>query len=100
MASPELEAALLRAVDAGALADSGEFAAAQGVDHQAVVGLLKSLLAAEMITMQVRPVCRGGSGGPARLLVSGGGACHGVRRRSGSVRREPPPACGRAAGRA
>lgn len=50
----ELEAALLAAVDAGQLADSGEWAAAQGVDHLALVGLLKSLIAADMITTEVR----------------------------------------------
>ena len=49
----ELESALLAAVDAGALSDSGDFAAAQNVDHQVVVGLLKSLLAADMITTEV-----------------------------------------------
>ena len=49
----ELEAALLAAVNAGQLADTGDFAAAQNVDHQVVVGLLKSLLASDMITTEV-----------------------------------------------
>lgn len=50
----ELETALLAAVDAaGQLQDSSEFAAAHNVDHQVVVGLLKSLLMAEMVTMEV-----------------------------------------------
>lgn len=53
MASPELEAALLQAVDAGELSDSAQFAAAHNVDHQVVVGLLKSLLAADMIVTEV-----------------------------------------------
>lgn len=51
-ALPELEAAILAAVDAGQLNDSADFAAAHHVDHQVVVGLLKSLLSADMITTQ------------------------------------------------
>jgi hypothetical protein len=51
----ELETALLATIDAtGQLEDSSEFAAAHNVDHQVVVGLLKSLLMAEMITTEVR----------------------------------------------
>lgn len=57
----ELEAALLRAVDAGTLADSAEFAAAQGVDHLALVGLLKSLIAAEMIATEASAAPREGT---------------------------------------
>jgi hypothetical protein len=49
----ELEAAFLAAVGAGQVADSGDFAAAQNVDHQVLVGLLKSLLASDMITTEV-----------------------------------------------
>lgn len=49
----ELEAAFLAAVNAGQLADSGDFAAAQNVEHQVLVGLLKSLLASDMITTEV-----------------------------------------------
>lgn len=54
MSAAEIEAKLLRQVDQdGALADSGDFAAANGWDHMAVVGVIKSLEAAEMITTQV-----------------------------------------------
>ena len=50
-----LETQLLAAIGAqGQLADSGEFAAGANVDHLVVVGLLKSLQAADMITMEVR----------------------------------------------
>lgn len=49
-----LETQLLAAIDAqGQLADSGEFAAGANVDHLVVVGLLKSLQAADMITTEV-----------------------------------------------
>ena len=55
MAAAEIEAALLRQVHQdGGLADSGDFAAANGWEHTAVVGVIKSLEAAEMITTQVR----------------------------------------------
>lgn len=67
-----LETQLLAAIDAqGQLADSGEFAAAANVDHQVVVGLLKSLLASDMITTEVRAA----AGAPQRA------ACRRCRRR-------------------
>lgn len=47
----ELETALLGAVGAGPV-ESGEFAAAQNVPHLQLVGLLKSLQASDMITME------------------------------------------------
>jgi hypothetical protein len=37
----------------GSIADTGDFAAALGVDHLLVVGVMKSLELAEMITVQV-----------------------------------------------
>lgn len=36
------------------IADSGQFAEEHGIDHQQLMGVLNSLDAAEMITMQVR----------------------------------------------
>lgn len=55
MSAAEIEAALLRQLGQdGALADSGAFAAANGWDHMAVVGVIKSLEAAEMVATQVR----------------------------------------------
>jgi hypothetical protein len=55
MSAAEIEAALLKQVHAdGAIADSGEFAAANGWDHNAVVGVIKSVEAAEMVVTQVR----------------------------------------------
>jgi DNA-binding MarR family transcriptional regulator len=50
----ELEQQLLQAVnEAGSIEDSGEFAEKLQVDHNAVVGVIKSLQAAEMIVTQV-----------------------------------------------
>jgi hypothetical protein len=47
----DVEQRLLQALhDGGAIADSGAWAAAAGADHAAVVGTIKSLLAAEMVT--------------------------------------------------
>jgi hypothetical protein len=40
----------------GSIADTGPFADSLKVDHLAVVGVLKSLEAAEMITMEVKPM--------------------------------------------
>lgn len=55
MAQAELEGALLAQLHAdGAIADTGEFAARVGQDHNAVVGVMKSLEAAEMIVVEVR----------------------------------------------
>jgi hypothetical protein len=54
MAALQLETDLLAQVGAGQLADSAEFAKAHNVDHQAVVGLLKSLVMADMVVMEVR----------------------------------------------
>ena len=54
-AAADVEALLLKQVDRdGAVADSGEFAAANGWDHNAVVGVIKSLEAAEMVVTKVR----------------------------------------------
>lgn len=44
---------LQRLHEAGAIEDSGEFAASINVEHNALVGVLKSLLAYEMITTEV-----------------------------------------------
>lgn len=53
MAAQELEAQLLAAVAAGEVQDSGEWAAKMGVEHLQLVGLLKSLIAADMIVTEV-----------------------------------------------
>lgn len=46
----DIEQLMLHALnESGELADSGEFATRIGADHNAVVGTIKSLLAAEMI---------------------------------------------------
>jgi hypothetical protein len=50
----DIEQQLLRQLgQAGSIADTGPFAEGLKVDHLAVVGVLKSLEAAEMITMEV-----------------------------------------------
>jgi hypothetical protein len=55
MSAPDIEALLLQQLDRdGAIADSSDFAAANGWDHQAVVGVIKSLEQAEMIATKVR----------------------------------------------
>ena len=51
----ELEPAVLAAVHAGTLADSGDFAAAHNVGHQVVVGVLKSLISADVVVTEVGP---------------------------------------------
>ncbi len=51
----KLQAELLQAIDQnGGVPDSGEFASAAGVDHNTLVGAIKSLLAYEMISAEVR----------------------------------------------
>ena len=58
--SPEaLEPLLLRSVHekGGMIPDSWEFAASINVDHQAVVGMMKSLQASEMLDVTVRSCC-------------------------------------------
>lgn len=45
---------LQQLADAGSIADSGDFAKTLGQDHLKVVGTIKSLEAAEMITVEVR----------------------------------------------
>ena len=71
----ELEQQLLQAVnDAGSIEDTGAFAEKLQVEHNAVVGVIKSLLAAEMIATQVR-LCsrhraRGAGTAPARVAVT------------------------------
>ena len=59
MSAEEMEPRLLREVGEGSFTDTAEFAASCGVDHQLVVGLMKSLWAAEMITFEVRGRLRG-----------------------------------------
>lgn len=55
MAQAELEGALLAALQTdGAIADTGEFAKHLGQEHNAVVGVVKSLEAAEMVVVEVR----------------------------------------------
>lgn len=60
MAAPdaqEIETKILSRVNAdGCIADSGEFAQALGVDHNVVVGVLKSLEAYEMIATEVSSI--------------------------------------------
>ena len=54
----ELERLLLQEVDStGRVADSAEFAAKHQLDHNAVVGQIKSLLAADMVEAQVGRGC-------------------------------------------
>lgn len=49
----DLEGSLLKAIDdAGQIADSGDFAASMSSDHLAVVGVIKSLEASEMILVK------------------------------------------------
>ena len=51
----ELEQALLRALhEQGVVENSEAFASSQGVDHNVVVGVIKSLEAHEMIVAEVR----------------------------------------------
>lgn len=51
----DLEKAVLAAIDAtGALEDTGPFAEAHATDNATIVGLIKSLESAEMITVTVR----------------------------------------------
>ncbi|KIY98410.1 phenylalanyl-tRNA synthetase alphachain [Monoraphidium neglectum] len=53
MATADIEGPLLQQLDRdGAIADSGDFAAANGWEHNAVVGVIKSLEAAEMVVTQ------------------------------------------------
>lgn len=55
MAAAEIEAVLLQQLNNDeAIADSGDFAAANNWEHNAVVGVIKSLEAAEMVVTQVR----------------------------------------------
>ncbi len=59
-----IERALLQQLgDADTIADTGEFAKSLGVDHLAVVGVMKSLDMAEMITFEVRNYQRYGTCG-------------------------------------
>lgn len=59
MAAADVEALLLKTVDRdGSIADSGDFAAANGWDHNAVVGVIKSLEAAELVVTKVRALAR------------------------------------------
>mgnify|MGYP001807217659 CR=1 FL=1 len=50
----DLESQLLQALnEKECIADSGDFAKSQGVDHMAVVGVIRSLQASEMIVAEV-----------------------------------------------
>jgi hypothetical protein len=49
----DLESKLLRAVNDGGIADSGKYAESLRIDHQVVVGIIKSLLAYEMVIVEV-----------------------------------------------
>ncbi len=54
----DLEGQLLQALnEKECIADSGDFAKSQGVDHMAVVGVIRSLQASEMIVAEVGPPC-------------------------------------------
>lgn len=65
MAPVDIESALLGAIaDAGSLADTGDFAERLGVDHLAVVGVMKSLISDDYVVAKVRTM-RGGAAEPA-----------------------------------
>lgn len=50
----DLDSSLLQAIDdAGCIQDTAAFAEARGMNHLALVGIMKSLIAAEMITAEV-----------------------------------------------
>lgn len=50
----DLETKVLHALnEQGSIADSGVFAESLAVDHQALVGVIKSLQASELITVEV-----------------------------------------------
>ncbi len=54
-----IEASILRSLnDNGQVADTGDFATSTGVDHLAVVGVMKSLQVAEMVVVEVRRALR------------------------------------------
>jgi hypothetical protein len=62
----ELEQQVLQAVnETGSIADSGALAQKLDIDHNAVVGVLKSLSAAEMILVEVRKMPGGTWLGPS-----------------------------------
>lgn len=51
----DLESGLLQSIDeAGSIQDTGAYAESHSVDHMALVGVMKSLLAAEIILVEVR----------------------------------------------
>lgn len=51
----DLESGLLQGIDeAGSILDTGAYAESQDIDHLALVGVMKSLLAAEVIRVEVR----------------------------------------------
>lgn len=55
----ELESLILKSIhDGGAVEDTADLAKAAGVDHLAVIGLMKSLEAAEMVAVEVRKTQR------------------------------------------
>lgn len=51
----DIEVSILHALNDADITDSGVFATSLGVDHLALVGFMKSLQAAEMITVTVSP---------------------------------------------
>lgn len=59
--SVDIEGKLLMSVhDNGEVKDSGEWAKLSQVDHQALVGVIKSLMASELVVVEVRGrrICR------------------------------------------
>lgn len=55
MSSDQIESRVLQSInDAGQISDSGDFAAAESIEHLALVGVIKSLAASELILVEVR----------------------------------------------
>ena len=55
MSTDQIEASVLQKInEADLIGDSGDFAAANAIDHLALVGVIKSLAASEMILVEVR----------------------------------------------
>lgn len=53
----DIEVSILHALNDADISDTGVFATSLGVDHLALVGFMKSLQAAEMITVTVSLGC-------------------------------------------
>lgn len=80
MAPVDIENALLGAIaDAGSLADTGDFAEKLGVDHLALVGVMKSLISDDYVVAKARTMgaeagrARAPRRGPARRAGRGRG---------------------------